>query len=81
MPPKKKKGEKKKRKYVYETYLEPICECSKCGNIHLRSERIRHVPKDTSEYLCIYLCPKCKGKPYMYIGDQEIRKRKKNDES
>lgn len=70
---------KKSNKYDYYIHLEPIYECMQCGVVHLRKERKKHVPEDTSKYLCIYLCPKCGGESYTVLGDKETRRRVKKD--
>ena len=81
MPPRKKRGKRpKKTKYVYDVHLEPVCECLHCGHVHLRRERKKHVPKQPSRFLCIYLCPKCDAEPYLYAGDKEVRRRRNPDD-
>ena len=71
---------KRKNKYEYTYHYEPVCECMQCGEIHLRKKRKKRVPEDTSKYLCIYLCPKCKCESYTLVGDKETRRRIKDNE-
>ena len=66
-------------KYVYDKIKEPICECSKCGNVHLRKDRNKQIIKDDPKFLAVFVCPKCGYQSYLIIGDKEIRSRSKRN--
>jgi len=64
-------------KHDYVMHSEPICECMKCGNTHLRKERIKKKIEEEGRFLFIRLCPKCSGESYILAGDKYTRRTRK----
>lgn len=64
-----------KKTYILEYFQEPICECLRCSNVHLRKDRLKYIPEQPSKFLCIYVCPKCKNEKYVWVGDKELKRR------
>jgi len=62
------------KKYEIEYYAEPLCECFKCSNIHLRKDRTKKA-LNSGKFLCIYLCPKCGAEKYLWVGDKILKRR------
>jgi len=71
------KGKKKrKNKYEYEYHQEPICECMGCGDEHLRRHRNKKsLKKEDNRFICVYLCPRCGGESYVFVGDKITKRR------
>jgi len=72
-------AKKKNKKYVYETCYEPVCECINCNDVHLRKDRVKF-EYEKSEYLCVYICPKCGNLSYAMIGEEPYKVRRYNND-
>ena len=70
--------QEKNRNNKTERFWEPVCQCLKCGNKHLRMKR-KKVKNPEPNVLCIYVCPKCKSPSYIWIGDQLCRRKINKD--
>ena len=67
--------DKTKPAYEYEYYDEPVCECMKCFDIHLRRDRKKIIPENNTTLLSIRVCPKCGAENYTYVGDKQFKRR------